>query len=105
MRIEKYKDGELVEVIDTRTLDEAQQELIVTVGQQLEANILAALDVDDPIKAAFTQINAMQGWYDADTNARINATVKSLRDKYYAIKADILALATVDDVANYQVTW
>ena len=97
-RTEKYKDGKPMEVIDTRTLEEAKAETIAvtkeTCGQLIEEQA-----------PSFKQINAAMGLYDAAKCQAIKDAVQSLRDKQSKMEDEINALTNIDDVANYQIVW
>ena len=79
-------------------IQEARQQRIAqskeACGQQIEL-----------VAPTFKQINAALGLYDAAKNAQIAADIQACRDKQAKMEAEINALTTIEDVANYQIVW
>lgn len=91
-KIDTYdSDGNLIESVDTRTLEYTKEQRIVYVKQQCTAYILEQYP-------DFKQRNAGMGIYDTEENQRIINGVKDCITKCTSLEGMISACLTNDEV-------
>jgi hypothetical protein len=97
-KLEKYgPNGELLEVIDTRTLEFAKEDRIRLL--KYEGTIYIETNYPD-----FKQRNAAMGIYDEAENTRIISGVKACIDRIKELEAQINACSTNDEVDTISFT-
>ena len=84
-------EGNVIEVVDTRTLEEEKQRIIA------ELNRAVAKEMEEEVPF-FEQVNVLEGRYDGKKSAKIRAKVQEIRGRYLAKRDEVMAMAKIEDV-------
>ena len=91
MRKITYQNGQIVEVVDTRKLEEAKAEMIAMLKEDASARITAQYPT-------FKQINAALGVYSAEEAQAITDGIITIRTEVNAKEAAINACETLAEM-------
>ena len=91
MRKITYQNGQIVEVVDTRNLEEAKAEMIAMLKEDASARILGQYPT-------FKQTNAALGIYSAEEAQAITDGIITIRMEVNAKEAAINACETLEEL-------
>jgi hypothetical protein len=91
MKIERYLNGSLVEVLDNRTLQEAKTEKVNFIRE------IASIQIKNSGLDEATQQNAALGIYSPERCEAIKSYISACRHEYLRCKGLILAAQTNDE--------
>jgi hypothetical protein len=96
MKIERYLNGSLVEVLDNRTLQEAKNEKVNFIRE------IASLQIKNSGLDESTQQNAALGIYSPERCEAIKSYIAACRNEYLRCKGLIQAAQTNDEADSVQ---